>query len=146
MTAEKLEHKLEIFKQGLMFFAGVTFVMLAWAITDVPSKFSYLWGYYILWFVFQVTAAPAGFVMLVHRDWRELPLVQRLDTAFGYLALTWLLFLAFLIKSNRDEPYLWGGSATLMLYALVLGAGIALALSYWGLRRTRSHSAEEMFP
>lgn len=148
MSTEQLEKRLERSKRWLMFFAGVTLILLAWAITGAPSKFSYLWAFYILWFFFQVTAAPPGFLMLVNRDWRELPLAQRLDPAFGYLALTWFLFLAFLIKSNRDEPqpFLWGGSVTLLLYALVLGAGIALTLSYWALRRTRPHSPEEMFP
>ncbi len=86
--------------------------------------------------------------MLVNREWRELPLVQRLNTSFGFLALSWFQFVAFLIKSNRDEPqpFLWGGSVTLLLYALVLGAGIAITLSYWALRRTRTPSPEEMFP
>ncbi len=148
MSMEQLEKRLERSKRWLMFFAGTTLVMLAWAITDVPSKFSYFWGYYILWFIFQVTTPSAGFVMFTNQDWRELPLAQRLDTAFGYLGLSWFLFLAFLIKSNCDEPqpFLWGGSVTLLLYALVLGAGITLVLSYWALRRTRPHSPEEMFP
>lgn len=146
MSIEPLERKLENFKRWLMFFAGVTLILLAWAITGVPTKFSYAWTYYILWFVFEVVAAATGLVMLVNRNWRELPLVQRLDPAFGFLAVAWLLFLAFLIKSNRDESYLWGGTATLLLYALFVVAGIVLAVSYWGLRRTRTQSPEEMFP
>ncbi|MCL4489267.1 MAG: hypothetical protein M1570_14220 [Chloroflexi bacterium] len=146
MSTEQLESKLEGSKRWLMFFAGVTLILLAWAIAGVPSKFSYVWTYYLLWFVFQVTAAATGLMILVNRDWRELPLARRLDPAFGFLAMAWLLFLVFLIKSSRDESYLWGGASTLLLYALVLAAGIVLALSYWMLRRARAHSSEEMFP
>jgi hypothetical protein len=146
MAVEQLEQKLESYKRGLMFFAGIALTLLALAVTTGPQRLSQFWNWYLLWAITQVAVTPIGFVFLVSKDWRQLPLSERLDTAFGHLAVAWLLLLSFLVKSNRDGSVVYGGDATLMLYALVAGAAMALAFSYWRLRAGRGHSPEEMFP
>ncbi len=146
MSIEQLEKKLENRKRGLMFFTGIALTMLALAVTTEAQRFSQAWGWYLIWVITQIVVTPLGFVFLVNKSWRGLPLSERLDTAFGHLAVAWLLVLAFLVKSNHDESYAYGGTGTLMLYALVVGAAIALGFSYWRLRSSHTHSPEEMFP
>ncbi len=146
MSIEQLEKKLENRKRGLMFFTGIALTMLALAVTTGAQGFSQSWGWYLIWAITQIVVTPLGFVFLVSKGWRELPLSERLDTVFGHLAVAWLLVLSFLIKSNRDESAAYGGVGSLMLYAIVVGAAIALGFSYWRLRSSHTHSPEEIFP
>ncbi len=147
MNTEQLVKRLELWRRILMFACGLTLTLLALAITSVPSyHLSDNWGWYLVWFVAQVATAPLGFVLLVSTRWRELPLAERLNTIFGFFAVSWLLFFTFLIKYNRDEPYSFGGLLNLVIYALVLGAAIVLGLTYWWLRKSRINSPEQLFP
>ncbi len=146
MSTEPLAMRLEVWKRILALCIGVCLTLLFLALTSIPQSLGRAWGWYIVWIIFQTTVVPPGFILLLSKGWRAWPLSERLNTAFGYLAVAWLLFLAFLIKSNRDEASAYGGLVTLMLYALVIGAAVVLSASYGWLRRSRDTLNEEIFP
>jgi hypothetical protein len=99
-----------------------------------------------VWPFFQLAVTPAGFVLLISKAWRQIPLHQRLDTAFGYLGVAWLSLFAFGIKSGSDTPVLQSVLGATLLAVLIGGSAIALGLSYWLLHRARSTLPEEIFP
>ncbi len=146
MNIEQREQELERVKLGLMLCIGVCGTLTFFAVTGPGEGMSLAWSWYLLWLIFQIAVTPVGFVLFVSRDWRQLPLSQRLNTAFGYLAVAWVLFFAFIVKTNHDMASAYGGLPTLVFYGLVGSAGLALIWSYWLLRRAHDNSPEEMFP
>ncbi len=147
MATQPLEQKLETWKRGLMLCLGFSIPLLFLALTEGPYEhLSQTWGWYVLWMLGQILITPLGFILLVTKTWQELPLSQRLNTAFGYLSIAWVLLVTFVIKTNQDQPGMYGGLATLLLYTIIASAGAAIGLSYLLLRRAQTHSAEEMFP
>lgn len=142
MTTENLQKNLQIWKRLLLIGVGMCVLLLVTAVAEaVPRRgFSYSATWLYAWVVFQVLITPPGFVLLLNKRWRKLPLAERLDTAFGYLAVAWGTVFAFGIASKGDDIVLY-------IVLLVLGgSAIALALSYWWLRRTRSAPLKGLLP
>ncbi|MGB8647128.1 MAG: hypothetical protein WCF84_17965 [Anaerolineae bacterium] len=146
MNIEQLERRLEWWKRVLFLTIGVCLTLLIWALTEIPDgHMSTHLGWYLIWLIAQVLVTPAGFVMLGTKDWQRLALPERLNTAFGYLAIAWFLFCSFIVKTNQDNGNP-GGLAILLLYGLVLSVGLTLVLTYRALSHSRRESPEEMFP
>ncbi len=146
MLIEQFEPRLVWWKQMLFLSIGVCLTLLIWALTIIPDgHMSTQWGWYLVWLISQVAVTSAGIVVLIMPGWRTMPLRARLDTAFGYLAVAWFLFLSFIIKTNGDNGNP-GGLVTLLFYGMVLGSGLALVLIYVALRRSQAGKPEELFP
>jgi hypothetical protein len=79
-----------------------------------------------------------GFVLLWGRHWSQIPLLERLNTIFGYFAVAWFTFVPVGIRVEPYSPktfnYLW------------LGFGVALAVFYGWLRRKNHGMRNEIFP
>ena len=142
MTTDNLRKGLIVWKRLLVISVGMYALLLASAVAEAVPRwgFSYSATWLYAWVIFQVLITPVGFVLLLNKRWRQLPLAERLDTAFGYLAVAWGAVFAFGIASKGDD---------IVLYVVLLVVGcsaIALALSYWWLRRTRSALPNGMRP
>ena len=147
MTPETLEKRLELWKRWLLVGTGASITLLVWAIVDLPNLGrAYAPGWFYVWPFFQIAITPAGLVLLIGKAWRELPLSQRLDTAFGYLGVAWLTLLAFGIKSGSDTSVLQSVLGATLLTLIIGGSAMAIGLSYWILSRNRLTAPEEMFP
>jgi hypothetical protein len=135
MTTEYLEQQLEKWKQVLLLFIGAGLTL---AISTVgnsgPGAISL--GWITTWLVLQLGAMPAGLLILFGKSWRQLPLMQRLNTAFGFLGVSWLCWLAFGFGVSSDS--------SVMLFILLLGA--ILAAVYLLRRRANNRAPEEIFP
>ena len=79
-----------------------------------------------------------GIALLVGRGWRALPLGQRLNTAFGFLAVGWACLLAFSIQT---APLDYGA----LLHFIVWALGAGLLIAYF-LSRRRAQVSPELFP
>ena len=136
MTTEYLEQQLAKWQRILLVFAGAGFMMAAstFGIVDVYT-FSY--GWVMAWVVPQLGTVPVGLLMLFGREWRRLPLSQRLTTAFGFLGSGWLGWLAIGFRLASESP---------MALGVIVLAGAILAAVYGLLQRARRASPEEIFP
>ena len=138
MTIDYLEKQLENWKRWLLVSSGAAITLLATSIADIPNYSNPSFpGWFAIWLILQLGTTPAGFGLLSGKGWRTLPLAERLNTAFGYLTVAWITLLAFGFKAVWLPSILW---------FLIFGLGIALAVAYLTLRRTRIDSPEEMFP
>ncbi len=130
--------------------AGACLTMLALALTNKPAEGilrSGHWNWYIVWLVLQLAGLPLVAVFLFSKGWRELSWRERLNSLCSYLATEWLLFAALFIKFQSDEgDFFFVGLSGLLLLAGFIGLGLALAVSYMWLLRSRSRQPEEMFP
>ncbi len=145
MDIEQLERRLEWWKRFLFLSIGVCITLLVLAFSIVPDgHLSTQWGWYLLWFIAQSLVTPAGFVLVGTKSWRTLPLDERLNTAFGYMAVAWFLFFSFIQKTNQDNGNP-DGLGVLLFYGLFMGCGIALLFFYRTLRHSRIEP-EELFP
>lgn len=145
MIGDPSERRLEFWKRGLCLATGVSLTLFVLSYAESPNgHLSTHWGWYVLWFLALALTTPCGFLMLLGKSRLERKL--RLNTAFGYFALTYLLILSFVIKTNQDQSFMYGGLVTLLLYFVLGGLGLALFSSYWFLRGAFDGAAEEMFP
>lgn len=140
MTTEYLRKQLEIWKQWALVSAGAAATLLVTAIGDraVNSYITEIGGWFAVWFIIQVGAIPAGLTLLISSEWRKLPLTERLNPAFAFLAVSWTGWLALLIHGS--------GTPLVNLAFLLLPLGVALPLVHVGLRRRATWQAEELFP
>jgi len=91
-----------------------------------------------IWTVVQILATAPGFILLLLKRWRALPLVNRLNTIFGYFVASWLSFLSLGLVTANNAPN--------ELNFLIIGSALLIALGYfWALKRTPSPRGE-MFP
>ncbi len=136
MTTEYLEQQLAKWQRVLLLLAGAGGMMAAstFGIVDVYT-FSY--GWVMAWVVLQLGSVPIGVLMLFGREWRRLPLRQRLTTAFGFLGSGWLGWLAIGFRLAGESP---------MALGVIVLAGAMLVAVYSLLRRARRASPEEIFP
>jgi hypothetical protein len=136
MTIDYLEKQLEKWQRLLSLFLGAA-ATLAASMLGIAGEDSVSYGWFMCWIVVQLGAAPAGLLLLAGKEWRKLPLPQRLNTAFGYLAVVWLCWLAVGLKIIDQD---FSG------FAFILVIGAVLSAFYLLLRRTRTNAPEEMFP
>ena len=91
-----------------------------------------------IWTWIQVLATAPGLMLLLLKPWRSAPLVNRLNTIFGYFVASWLSFLSLGLITANNAPT--------ELNFLIIGSAILIVLGYiWALKRT-STPRDEMFP
>ncbi len=136
MTIEYLEQQLEKWKRILLLFLGAGLALAA-STFGYMEPYTFSLGWVTAWVVLQLGTVPVGLLMLFGKDWRQLPLTQRLNTAFGFLAVAWLAWLAIGFRVA-------GESFATVAFILLLGA--ILAAIYLVLRRAKAYAPEEIFP
>jgi hypothetical protein len=136
MTTDYLEQQLEKWKRVLLLFvgAGLTLAASTFGFTG-PYTFSF--GWVTAWLILQLGTVSAGLLLLFSKQWRQLPLLRRLNTAFGFLGAAWLGWLAigFCIVGE-----------SLATFTFILLVGALLAVTYFLLRRSNTRTSEEIFP
>jgi hypothetical protein len=60
-------------------------------------------GWIIVWLILQLGTVSAGLLLLFSKQWRQLPLMQRLNTAFGFLGAAWLGWLAIVFNNDTTQ-------------------------------------------
>lgn len=136
MTTDYLEQQLEKWKRVLLLFVGAGLTLAA-SMFGILEPTSVSLGWIAVWIVLQLGAVSAGLLMLFSKTWRQLPLMQRLNTAFGFFGVAWLCWLAIGFG-------IAGESFAMFTFILLLGA--LLALIYLLRRRASTNSPEEIFP
>ncbi len=136
MTTEYLEQQLEKWKRVLLVFVGVSLTLAA-STFGLSGSYIFSLGWIVAWLILQLGTIPAGLLMLFSKTWRQLPLMQRLNTAFGFLSAAWLGWLAV----GFSVPNGWLGVSTFILLVGVIPAAI-----YLRLRRVIRRVPEEIFP
>jgi hypothetical protein len=136
MTSEYLEQQLEKWKRFLLLFLGAGLTLAA-STFGTTSEYTFSGGWILAWIVLQLGTVPAGLLMLFSKDWRQLPLTQRLNVAFGFLGIGWLGWLAIGFHICAREPY---------TFAFILLPGAVLATIYLLQRRAHAIPPEEIFP
>lgn len=136
MTTEYLEQQLEKWQRVLLLFLGAGLMMAA-STFGIAGEYSFSYGWVMAWLVLQLGTVPVGLLMLFSKDWRRLPLTQRLNTAFGFLGTGWLGWLAIGFRLAGESS---------LAFAATLLPGAILALIYLLSRRTQIRPAEEIFP
>jgi hypothetical protein len=145
MDPEELTRKLESWDHGGYVCFGAASMLLAMAILDIPIMHkSQVLDWYFAWFLFELTVAPLGFVIL----WTQLPLRIRMGTAYGFFASAWLALFAFGVQTGSDPRNWNGGLIGLMqiVTLIVLGTLTLICFTYWLLRRSEKEKPEEIFP
>jgi hypothetical protein len=139
MNIKSLEKRLEIWKRILWINIGAAFTLMATGIADPPNiSEPYFPGWYGIWFVLLLASLFPGFILLLGKHWMQVPLQERLNTMFGFLAITWVNFLSGGIKMGL-------GISNEYIYFLLVSA-TAIAAGYWGLRRKILRSQADIFP
>lgn len=136
MTTEYLEQQLEKWKRILLLFVGAG-LTLAISMVGISEPYTFSLGWIVVWIVLQLGAVPAGLLMLFSKDWRRLPLMQRLNTAFGFLGVAWLCWVAISFRVSGESS---------MAFALIMLPGALLATVYLLRRRANNRAPEEIFP
>lgn len=137
MTPEQMEGQLEGLKKFLLVGFGAAFTLLAITIMDILDGRT-VTRIDLLWSILQVAFTPIGFYLLTSKSWKVIPLSTRLNTAFGYLAIGWVLLLALGFSTAQD--------GNKELNVLTLLSGIALGASYYYLKKIHMRVSEDVFP
>jgi hypothetical protein len=139
MNIDNLQKRLEIWKRILFMNIGASVILILQAVLIYQDTRSLMFGtsWYGVWFVVQLAAFLPGFVLLWGKHWMQIPLRERLNTIFGYFAIAWFTLLPIGLRVGRYESR--------SLNFVLLGCAIAIAISYWSLRR-KSMETQEMFP
>ncbi len=139
MDIELLRKRFEIWKRILLINIGAAFTLLATGIAELPNiSKPYFPGWYAVWFVILLASLLPGFILLIGKHWMQIPLQSRLNTIFGYFAITWVTFFSIGVREGRNI-------STDFIYFLI-GTAIAIAVGYWWLRRKCIKSQGEIFP
>ena len=140
MDINILQKRLEIWKYiwFINLGASVTLFVQAILIYQESGSLAFQMSWYGVWFVVQLAAFLPGFVLLWGKHWMQIPLLERLNTIFGYFAVAWFTFLPV---GLRTGPY-----TSKAFNFFWLGCGIALATCYWWLRRKSHGIQNEIFP
>jgi len=129
MDTEKLEKQLPIWNKLMYMALGSVITLVAAS----PNNFASVG---IVWLLIQIAITPPGFFLLLGKRWNALPLSrERINTAVGYLAASWLSLFVPLTMGGGDDTY----NFILLAYTAFLG------FLYWRIRRKFSDS-DEMFP
>jgi hypothetical protein len=139
MDNEVLRKRLDIWKRILLIETGAAFTLLATSIADIPNLSKpYFPGWYGVWFVILIASLFPGFILLLGKHWMQIFIQERLNTIFGFFAITWINFFAVGIRSGP-------ASSSEFNYFLLVSA-IAIAVGYWWLRRKFLSSRGDIFP
>ncbi len=140
MDVELLEKQLEFWKRGVYVAIGSSVTLLATAIAESPRSYlssQFVWAWYLVWVVIWLSVTPPGFILLMSRQWRKVPLTIRLKVAYEYLCCAWLVLLSAGIRGYSSGDH--ACATFVIISAFILGA------SYLYLRR-KKNEPEEMFP
>lgn len=140
MDIHTLQKRLEIWKRILFINIGASITLFVQAILIYQESGSLIFqtSWYGVWFVVQLASFLPGFILLWGKHWMQIPLLERLNTIFGYFAVAWFTMLPV---GLRIGPYT---SKTFNFFWLAFG--IALAFSYRWLRQRSLRVSNEMFP
>ena len=140
MDTEQLEKQFQLWNHFMYMVLGSSITLVIVSLVNIlngsrwPGFDNSMGG---VWQWIQILATPPGFYLLWGKRCKTLPLLNRLNTIFGYFIAGWFSFLALGLIVN---------DASIELYLLIVGSVILIALGYiWALRRT-SHPRDEMFP
>ena len=140
MDMNTLQKRLDIWKHVLFINIGASITLFVQAVLQYQESRNLIFemSWYGVWFVVQLAAFLPGFVLLWGKHWMQIPLLERLNTIFGYFAVAWFTFLPVGLKvdpySSKTFNFLW------------LGFAVALAIGYWWLRRKSLGLQNEIFP
>ncbi len=136
MDIEQLEKQLDTWKQWLLVAAGASATFFITTLVNHPRTDIFS-GWYVVLLAFWLSMTPAGFILLMGRKWRTVPLTKRLNIAFGFLGCAWLVLLTIgIIGIFIGET---SCISFLVLFTIILGA------IYFYLRK-RNKASEQMFP
>ncbi|HMB23962.1 MAG: hypothetical protein ACM33V_09690 [Chloroflexota bacterium] len=140
MNMDILRKRLEIWKYILFINIGAAFILLVEAVLSYQETQTLIFqtSWYGAWLIVQLASFLPGFVLLLGKHWMQIPLLERLNTIFGYFAVVWSMLLPIGLEL---EPYT---PKTFNLIWLV--GGIALAIGYYWLRRKSMGVQNEIFP
>lgn len=139
MDINSLEKRLEIWKRILLIEIGAAFTLLATGIADIPNNSSpYFPDWHDVWFVILMASLFPGFILLLGKHWKQIPIQERLNTIFGFFAITWVNFFAVGIRSGP-------ATSSEFNYFLLVSA-VAIAGGYGWLRRKILSSRGDIFP
>jgi hypothetical protein len=140
MDINILQQRLEIWKRILFILVGASLTLFLQAILNYQESQNLIFqtSWYGTWFVVQLAAFLPGFVLLWGKHWMQILLLERLNTIFGYFAVAWFTLLPVGLRvgpyTSKTFNWFW------------LGCGVALAISYWWLRRKSLGISNEIFP
>ena len=128
MDTGQLEKQLSVWNKFM-------YMGLGSVVTLVASSLSNFSHADIIWLLIQVVITPPGFLLLLGKRWRGVPLSKgRVNTIFGYLFAGWLSLLVPLILGAGGNYVLF-----LLIYTVFLGLFSWRVLS-------KSSNSDEMFP
>lgn len=141
MDTDQLEKQFQLWNRFMYLVLGssITLVLIGFGFFFNRSRWqgfeNYMGG---IWTWVQILATTPGLILLLLKPWRSLPLVNRLNTIFGYFAASWLSFLSLGLFTIDNAPN--------ELNCLIFGSAVLIVLGYvWALRRTSS-PRDEIFP
>lgn len=139
MDINTLNNRFEIWKRILFIIVGGSITLFIQGVLKYLESRSLVFDayWYGVWFIVQLASFLPGFVLLWGKNWMQIPLRERLNTIFGYFAIAWFTLLPIGLRVGRYESR--------SLNFVLLGCAIAIAISYWSLRR-KSMETQEMFP
>ncbi len=139
MDINTLEKRLEVWKQVLFVTFGASLTLFIQALLKYLESQSLIFDayWYVVWFIVMLASFLPGFVLLWGKHWMQIPLRERLNTIFGYFALTLFTLLPIGLRIGRYESKAFN--------FVLLGCAIAIAIGYWSLRR-KSMESQEIFP
>lgn len=144
LNVEQLETTLHLWKKGLYIAWGAGLMLLLMALLQMHRMYkSDVWEWYIAWLILEALVTTPGFILLFLPRWRQIPLRERMDTAYGYFAVAWLGLFAFGVQTGSD-PRNWDYGIMTIASLIIVGIGLLIALTYWLLRRAEMR--EEVFP
>lgn len=128
MEIEPFEKELQIWNRFMYMGLGAAITI----VVSIPNDFSYT-GF--VWLFLQIAITPPGFILLLGKRWRNLPLTrERINTIFGYLVASLLLLFV---------PAIFGVDT--FYYILPVGYFILILFLYLRIQKKPSDS-DEMFP
>lgn len=137
MDIHTLQKRLEIWKNILFINIGASLVLFVQAILTYQAEESLLFetSWYAVWFIVQLATFLPGFVLLWGKHWMQIPLLERLNTIFGYFAVAWFTLLPVGVSI-----------ASKALDFFLLGFAVLIATCYQWLRRKNLGMQNEIFP
>ncbi len=141
MDTNQLEKQFQLWNRFMYLILGssITLVLIGLGVILNRDRWqgfeNYVGG---IWTLVQILATVPGFILLLLKRWRALPLANRLNTIFGYFVASWLSFLSLGLVTANNAPN--------ELNFLIIGSALLIILGYiWALKRT-SNPRDEIFP
>ena len=137
MELNTLQKRLEAWKKILFINTGASLALFVQAVLIYQESGSLMFetSWYAVWFIVQLATFLPGFVLLWGKHWMQIPLLERLNTIFGYFAVAWFTLLPVGVSI-----------ASKSLDFFLLGLAVLIATCYEWLRRKSLGMQNEIFP